>query len=245
MTDKTIAAISTPAGEGGIGVIRISGRSAISVADRVFKSVSGKKLSELDGYTALFGHIYSGEELVDECVATVFLSPKSYTGEDVCELSCHGGGLVLSSVLRAVLQEGVSLAEAGEFTKRAFLNGKMDLAEAESVMGLISAKNREELRLQMSAKSGRISKQISEIEGFLLELSANFAAFSDYPDEDLPELSEDNFRRLLSLAKNGLDALLSTYDSGKVLREGIKTAIVGKPNVGKSTLMNRLSGEKR
>ncbi|MBO5872796.1 MAG: tRNA uridine-5-carboxymethylaminomethyl(34) synthesis GTPase MnmE [Clostridia bacterium] len=245
MTDKTIAAISTPAGEGGIGVIRISGRTAITIADRVFKSISGKKLCELDGYTALFGHIYSDDELVDECVATVFLSPKSYTGEDVCELSCHGGGLVLSSVLRAVLQEGASLAEAGEFTKRAFLNGKMDLAEAESVMGLISAKSREELRLQLSAKSGRVSKQISEIEGFLLELSANFAAFSDYPDEDLPELSEDNFKRLLSLAKNGLDALLSTYDSGKVLREGIKTAIVGKPNVGKSTLMNMLSGENR
>lgn len=245
MTGKTIAAVSTPSGEGGIGVIRISGKEAVSIADRVFKSVSGKKLSELQGYCALFGHIYWENELIDECVATVFLAPKSYTGEDVCELSCHGGGVVLSAVLRAVLKAGASLAEAGEFTKRAFLNGKMNLAEAESVMGLISAKSREELRLQLAAKSGRISKEIDQIESFLLELSADFAAYSDYPDEDLPELSEDNFKRLLSLAKSGLENLLSTYDSGKVLREGIKTAIVGKPNVGKSTLMNMLSGESR
>lgn len=245
MAEKTIAAISTPSGEGGIGVIRISGKEAVSVGDKVFRSASGKKLNALSGYTALFGHIYSGEELLDEAVATVFLAPKSYTGEDVVELSCHGGGYVTSAVLRAVLEAGATLAEGGEFTKRAFLNGKLDLSAAESVMGIISAKGKEELKLQLAAKSGKTSKEVGEIEATLLELSADFAAYSDYPDEDLPELSYDNFFRLLKEAKEKTEKLLSTYDSGRVLREGLKTAIVGKPNVGKSTLMNMLSCEER
>ena len=242
---ETIAAVSTPSGEGGIGVIRISGPEAIAVADRIFNSQSGRRLCELSGYSALFGHITDGEEIIDEAVATVFLAPKSYTGEDVCELSCHGGGFVTSAVLRAVLNAGASLAQPGEFTKRAFLNGKLNLTEAESVMGLISAKSREELRLQLAAKMGRTSRELDAIEATLLELSADFAAYSDYPDEDLDDLSPDNFNRLLFSAKKGLEKLISTYDSGRILREGIKTAIVGKPNVGKSTLMNLLSGEDR
>ena len=245
MAERTIAAISTPSGEGGIGVIRISGSEAIRIADRVFKSVSGKELTSLSGYSALFGHVIHNDEIVDEAVATVFLAPKSYTGEDVCELSCHGGSYVTKAVLRAVLSAGATLAQPGEFTKRAFLNGKLDLTEAESVMGLIAAKSREELRLQLAAKMGRTSKEIADIEATLLELSADFAAYSDFPDEDLEELSPENFSRLLKKARQGLEGLISTYDSGRVLREGIKTAIVGKPNVGKSTLMNLLSKEER
>ncbi len=245
MAEKTVAAISTPSGEGGIGVIRISGEQAISVADRVFKSVSGKRLSELSGYTALFGHVYDRDEIIDEAVSTVFLAPKSYTGENVCEISCHGGRYVTSAVLRAVLSAGATMAAPGEFTKRAFLNGKLDLIKAESVMGLISAKSSQELKMQIAAKQGKTSEEIDKIEATLLELSADFAAYSDYPDEDLPELSEDNFRRLLTDAADRLEKLLSTFDSGKVLREGVITAIVGKPNVGKSTLMNMLSREKR
>ena len=130
MAERTIAAISTPSGEGGIGVIRISGSEAIRIADRVFKSVSGKELTSLSGYSALFGHVIHNDEIVDEAVATVFLAPKSYTGEDVCELSCHGGSYVTKAVLRAVLSAGATLAQTGEFTKRAFLNGKLDLTEA-------------------------------------------------------------------------------------------------------------------
>ena len=245
MAEKTIAAISTPLGAGGIGVVRISGEDAIQMADKVFRSVSGKSLGSLSGYTALFGHIYDGEELLDEAVATVFLAPKSYTGENVCELSCHGGEVVTAAVLRAVLNAGAVMAAPGEFTKRAFLNGKLDLVEAESVMGLISAKSREELKMQLSAKQGATSRELEKIEAALLELSADFAAYSDYPDEDLPDLAPENFIRLLKSAKDGLRALLSTFDSGKVIREGLKTAIVGKPNVGKSTLMNMLSRENR
>lgn len=245
MTADTIAAISTPAGEGGIGVIRLSGEDAVAVADRVFVSVSGKTLRELKGYTALFGHVYADGEPIDEAVATVFLAPKSYTGENVCEISCHGGRYVTGAVLRAVLAAGARAAEPGEFTKRAFLNGKLDLAQAESVAGLIAAKGAEELQLQLAAKNGRTSREIEAIEGLLLELTANFAAYSDYPDEDLPELQPEAFERLLREVKARLDGLLATYDAGKILREGVRTAIVGKPNVGKSTLMNLLSGGQR
>ncbi len=243
---KTIAAISSPQGEGGIGVIRISGPQALTIAEKVFRPVTAKKISEAEGYTAHFGHITDADgQTIDEAVVTVFRAPKSYTGEDVAEISCHGGRFVTKEVLRAVTLAGAHHAEAGEFTKRAFLNGKMDLAEAESVMGLIAAKGREELKLQLAAKNGKISREVEAIEALLLEFSANVSAFSDYPDEDLEELSPERFLSLLSEILSRLDALLSTYDSGTWLREGIRTAIVGKPNVGKSTLMNMLSREQR
>ena len=243
---KTIAAISSPQGEGGIGVIRISGPQALNIAEKVFRPVTDKKISKAEGYTAHFGHIVDADgQEIDEAVVTVFRSPKSYTGEDVAEISCHGGRFVTKEVLRAVTGAGAHHAEAGEFTKRAFLNGKMDLAEAESVMGLIAAKGREELKLQLAAKNGKTSREVEAIETLLLEFSANVSAFSDYPDEDLEELSPERFLSLLSEILSRLDALISTYDSGTWLREGIRTAIVGKPNVGKSTLMNMLSREQR
>ncbi len=245
MAEKTIAAISTPSGEGGIGIVRISGEKSAEICDRVFKNINGRTVSSLSGYSALFGHIYSEKELLDEAVVTRFLAPHSYTGEDVCEIACHGGNVVLSLVLRTVLSAGATLAAPGEFTKRAFLNGKMDLAEAESVMGLITAGSKEELQLHIAAKSGRTSREIERAEKALITLAANFAAYSDYPDEDLPELQPEAFSSLLGEARDILSSLLSTYDSGKIIREGIKTAIVGKPNVGKSTLMNLLSGETR
>ncbi|MBO7217147.1 MAG: tRNA uridine-5-carboxymethylaminomethyl(34) synthesis GTPase MnmE [Clostridia bacterium] len=245
MAEKTIAAISTPSGEGGIGVIRISGADSAEICDRVFKNINGKTISSLSGYTALFGHIFDGDTLLDEAVVTRFVAPHSYTGEDVCEISCHGGAVVLSLVLRAVLSAGAILAAPGEFTKRAFLNGKLDLAEAESVMGLISSKSEQELKMNIAAKSGRVSKEIEKAEKALITLAANFAAYSDYPDEDLPELQPEAFESLLLEAGDILEKLLSTYDSGKIICDGIKTAIVGKPNVGKSTLMNLLVGEAR
>ena len=245
MAEKTIAAVSTPLGSGGIGVVRISGEESALIADRVFKNINGKTVSSLSGYSALFGHIYFDGEIIDEAVVTRFVAPHSYTGEDIVEISCHGGSFVTSEVLRAVLSAGASLAAPGEFTKRAFLNGKLDLAEAESVMGLISAQSEEELKMNIAAKNGRVSKEIQKAENALLTLAANFAAYSDYPDEDLPELQPEAFGKLLSQAKDVLSSLLSTFDSGKLIREGVKTAIVGKPNVGKSTLMNLLSGEAR
>ena len=245
MSERTIAAISTPLGEGSLGVIRISGDNAIAVADKVFKSFSGKKLSELSGYSAAYGEIVENKKVIDDGVALVFRSPKSYTGEDVVEISIHGGRLMLKSALRVILQNGAFMAEPGEFTKRAFLNGKLDLTKAESIMGLISANSEAELRLSRAAHIGGVSKKIDKIENDLVSADASIAAFSDYPDEDIEGLDYENFLKMLQSARAEIENMLSTYDAGRVLREGIETVIVGKPNVGKSTLMNMLSGAER
>jgi len=242
---STIAAISTPLGEGGIGIVRISGESAKSVADRIFRSICGKKISEAAGYTALYGNVVNNGQIIDEVVALVFTSPKSYTGEDTVEISAHGGTYVVKQVLRAALQNGARPAEAGEFTKRAFLNGKMDLTQAESVMGIISATGNQALLASVSALDGAVSQTINSIKGQLLEAASRVAAFSDFPDEE-PEFSGiDMLGCLIEDAKTRLDLLLKNYDAGRVLREGINTVIIGKPNVGKSTLMNLLTGCER
>ncbi len=245
MAERTIAAISTPLGEGGIGVVRISGNEASMIADKVFVSATGKKISELSGYRALFGEIRKGESRIDEAVALKFAAPKSYTGEDVVELSVHGGTLMVREVLRAVLEAGAFLAQPGEFTKRAFLNGKMDLIKAESVMSLISASNDSELRIARSVHAGGVAKQLSFVEKKLVSAAADIAAYCDYPEEDLGELDEKVFAEELQKVKEALIKMLNEYDAGRVLREGIETVIVGRPNVGKSTLMNLLSGVQR
>ena len=245
MQEKTIAAISTALGESAVGMIRISGSEAIAVADRVFCAVSGKPLSSLKGYAAAYGEVKDGERVIDDGVALVFRAPKSYTGEDVVEITLHGGRLLLLEALRLILENGAKPAAPGEFTKRAFLNGKTDLTKAESIMGLISAKSSAELRLSRAAHLGKISKSIAEIEEHLLLLDASIAAFSDYPDEELEGVSPAHFAEHLDFAENALQRMLSSYEAGRVLREGVETAIVGKPNVGKSTVMNLLSGTER
>ncbi|MGN0492449.1 MAG: tRNA uridine-5-carboxymethylaminomethyl(34) synthesis GTPase MnmE [Acutalibacteraceae bacterium] len=245
MSDRTIAAIATPLGEGSLGVIRISGEEALTVADRVFFAFSGEKLSDFAGYRAAYGEIKDGNRVLDDAVALVFRAPKSYTGEDVVEISVHGGRILLREVLRLILKNGAFSAEAGEFTKRAFLNGKTDLTRAESIMGMISAKSEAQLRLSRAAHIGKVSEKLEETERDLVALDASIAAFSDYPDEDIEGLDYDNFLKMLENAEKGLEKMLSTYDAGRILREGIDTAIVGKPNVGKSTLMNMLSGAER
>lgn len=242
---KTIAAVATPEGLGGIGVVRISGDGAFTVADKVFKSVSGKALSEQNGYTALFGHVVDDGKVIDEAVALVFRAPKSYTGEDTVELSVHGGSFVVKKVLRAVLSAGAVMAERGEFTRRAFENGKMNLTEAEAVIDIISADGEQALRASMAAKSGAVFKKCAEIKEKLTFAAATVAAFSDFPDEE-PEFSGiDKLEQMLSSAKNGLDKLCEDYDTGRMIRHGINTVIVGPPNAGKSTLMNLLVGCER
>ncbi|MBE6729360.1 MAG: tRNA uridine-5-carboxymethylaminomethyl(34) synthesis GTPase MnmE [Ruminococcaceae bacterium] len=245
MSERTIAAIATPLGEASIGVIRISGEDAFIIADKIFKGVSGKKIAEIDGYTALFGEVQNDDGRIDEAVALKFVSPKSYTGENVVEISVHGGTLMVKETLRAVLKSGAVLAAPGEFTKRAFLNGKLDLVKAESVMGLIKARSLSELKISRSVHGGATSKQLEAIEKNIVSAAASIAAYCDYPEEDLGEINEDTFIKELTAVSNSLKKMLNEYDAGKILREGIETVIIGRPNVGKSTLMNLLSGQTR
>lgn len=243
---KTIAAISTAAAPGGIGIIRISGSEARAVGDRVFRAASGETLSAAAGYTCRFGHVQdeSGARL-DECIATVFAAPKSFTGEDVVELSCHGGLFILKTVLQAVFAAGAAPAAPGEFTRRAFLNGKMDLAQAEAVMELISAQGREAMKAAQAGHDGALSRQIAAIRDDLTDVGAHLAAWADYPDDDIPQVDENMLKERLSAGHAALEALIRSFDGGRVLREGVVTVIAGKPNAGKSTLMNLLAGCER
>jgi tRNA modification GTPase len=239
---STIAAISTGNAPGGIGVIRVSGDNAIQIADKVFSAIDGSSLSDLKGYRAKFGNIICDGEKIDNAVALVFRAPKSYTGEDVVELSVHGGMLIVQKTLQAVLDAGAVPAGAGEFTKRAFLNGKMDLTQAESVAELISAQGEESMRASFNALQGSLSNKINKVLDELIDASALMAAWVDYPDEEIPELSDTQLKSTLDYAKNELKSLLDNYDSGQTITNGVDTAIVGRPNVGKSSLMNMLTG---
>lgn len=242
---STIAAISTAQGQGGIGVIRVSGEDAFTIVDKIFKSVSGKKIIDIKGYTALFGHIYNNEEVLDEAVVLKYVAPKSFTGENVVEISCHGGMYITKEVLNAVIMAGASLAEPGEFTKRAYLNGKMDLTEAESVMDIISAKSKSAARAALFVKDGALFKKSQQVKQLLLDKAAHLSAWADYPEEDIPEVSEDSIMEAIEESISILKKLLSTYDMGQVVKEGIDTVIAGRPNAGKSTLMNLLVGREK
>lgn len=242
---STIAAISTAQGQGGIGVIRVSGEQAFTIVDKIFKSVSGKKIMDIKGYTALFGHIYNNEEVLDEAVVLKYVAPKSFTGENVVEISCHGGMYITKEVLNAVIMAGASLAEPGEFTKRAYLNGKMDLTEAESVMDIISAKSKSAARAALFVKDGALFKKSQQVKQLLLDKAAHLSAWADYPEEDIPEVSEDSIMEAIEESISILEKLLSTYDMGQVVKEGIDTVIAGRPNAGKSTLMNLLVGREK
>lgn len=242
---STIAAISTAQGQGGIGVIRVSGEQAFTIVDKIFKSVSGKKIMDIKGYTALFGHIYNNEEVLDEAVVLKYVAPKSFTGENVVEISCHGGMYITKEVLNAVIMAGAFLAEPGEFTKRAYLNGKMDLTEAESVMDIISAKSKSAARAALFVKDGALFKKSQQVKQLLLDKAAHLSAWADYPEEDIPEVSEDSIMEAIEESISILEKLLSTYDMGQVVKEGIDTVIAGRPNAGKSTLMNLLVGREK
>lgn len=243
---STIAAISTPRGTGGISVIRISGEDSFLICDKIFKPVSTKLIpSEMEGYTCAYGKITDGIEDYDEAVLTVFHAPRSYTGENVAEISCHGGIFVTERILQLIYEKGAVPAEAGEFTKRAFLNGKMNLIQAEAVMDIISAEGKASQRCAVALREGALFTRINTVSSGLLKLLGEFGAWVDYPEDDIPAVDENDMLETLKASSAELENILSSYDSGRIIREGVDTAIVGKPNVGKSTLMNLLSGCER
>ena len=244
--EKTIAAISTAPAPGGIGMVRISGKDAFAVADRVFRGVSGRAVSQMKGYTAQLGGAFTpaGERL-DDVVALVYRSPKSYTGENVVELSCHGGLYVTKRLLQLVLDAGASPAGPGEFTRRAFLNGKVDLAQAEAVMGVIGASGEQALKAAQAGSSGVLSKKIQAIKAQLLVQASHLAAWADFPEEDVPAVEEQELLSAIREGEESLTQLLAGFERGRMYREGLSTVIAGRPNAGKSTLMNLLSGCER
>lgn len=245
VSTTTIAAISTAQAPGGIGIIRVSGSESREISDRVFRGAHGKTLKDASGYTALYGYIYDQEKKIDEAVALVFAAPASFTGEDVVELSCHGGLYVMRRVLALVFAAGAVPAAAGEFTRRAFLNGKIGLTEAESVMQLISAQGEQASRAAMAGHEGALEKRIQKIRDDLIGASSHLCAWADYPEDDIPQVDDEVLKTTLLSAKGEVDTLLSQFDAGKAIREGVNTVIAGRPNVGKSTLMNLLSGCER
>lgn len=241
MTNDTIAAIATPLGKGGFSVIRISGKDAIAIADKVF--VGSTALCNKKGYTAEFGYTKNQNgEFIDECVATVFIAPKSFTGETTVELSCHGGEFVTKTLLESIINAGARLADAGEFSKRAFLNGKIDLTKAEAIMSLINAKSEKALQIAAKNKKGSVSVKMAELIKSLEGLLAKVSVFCDYPDDESMGIKEEDFLTELNYLISEIEILLKNYENGRLLTQGIETAIVGKPNVGKSTLLNLLSG---
>lgn len=241
----TIAAISTSQAPGGIGIVRISGYDAAKIADCVFKPTDKKMLAESEGYMAHYGHVVHNGEIIDEAIALVFRAPKSYTGENVVELSCHGGLYIVKRVLRAVLENGARMAEAGEFTRRAFENGKMSLIQAESIMDIIGAQGEQAARAAMSARDGKLAHRIDALKTEITGYAAHLSAWADYPEEDLIPVNTVELAENLNYCIAKVKKMISDGDAGKVMREGVDTVIVGKPNVGKSTLMNCLAGCER
>lgn len=240
---RTIAAIATPQGAGGISVIRISGSDAVSIADKIFYP---KKLKNASTHTVHYGYIKNSEgEKIDEVLATVMLAPKTFTRENVVEISCHGGYATTHAVLGAIIEAGAYMAEPGEFTKRAFMNGRIDLSQAEAVIDIINSKNDLSRRNALSQLGGALSREIKAVRDALVHLSAQMQVIIDYPDEDLEEVTDGDIAEVCRDCAERIVHLLETADSGRVMRDGIKTAIVGKPNVGKSSILNCLAREER
>lgn len=242
MVDDTIAAISTPLGESGIGIVRLSGKDAIAIAERLFTSPKGKRLSDVRSHTISYGFIMDNltGDKVDEVLVSVMKAPNTYTREDIVEINCHGGFLSLRKTLELTIREGARLAEPGEFTKRAFLNGRIDLTQAEAVADLIRSKTEFSQRVAIEQLRGSLSEKITGLRERLIDLSANIEAYIDFPDEDIDLATFDSIENELSSIIDELSQLSMTFEEGRFLREGIRVAIVGRPNVGKSSLLNAL-----
>ena len=241
---STIAAISTAPGNAGIGIIRLSGDDCFKILQKIFKP---KNKGEIKGYTIKYGNIVKSEndEIIDEVLVSYFVAPKSYTKENMCEINSHGGIVVENQILEECLKNGAVLAEPGEFTKRAFMNGRIDLSQAEAVIDIINSKTEKEMMVAQIHLEGSLSKKIKDIQGEILNLMADIEASIDYPEYDIEETTNKKINDTLNSVEEKLLKLKNSFENGKILKEGIKTAIIGKPNVGKSSLLNLILGENR
>jgi tRNA modification GTPase len=248
MEFDTIAAISTPMGEGAIAIVRLSGEESISIADKVFKGITEKRLKEVPTHTIHYGHLFDPKngQIVEEVMVSVMRGPKTFTKEDIVEINCHGGIVSVNRVLQLILNNGAVLAEPGEFTKRAFLNGRIDLSQAEAVMDLIRAKTDRAMNVALGQIEGRLSKLIRHLRQEILETLAHVEVNIDYPEyEDVEEMTHKMLKEKTSLIHSEIKGLLQTSEQGKILREGLSTVIIGRPNVGKSSLLNSLVHENK
>ena len=240
---RTIAAISTPIGHGGIGIVRVSGDDALKIIEKVFVP---KNKGKFKPYTLKFGNIINEQgNVLDQVLISYFKAPKTYTGEDICEVNCHGGLIVTKQILDLLLRNGAVMAEPGEFTKRAFLNGKIDLTQAEAVIDLINSKSAKENSASVKQIEGFLGEKIKEIKRDIVDLLVDIEANIDYPEYDVEEVRRERIETVLQGSISKIEKLEATFESGKVLREGVNTAIIGKPNVGKSSLLNALLKENR
>ena len=242
---STIASISTAPGIGGIGIIRMSGEKSFEVLDKIFVAKNKQNIDEIKGYTIKYGNIVENGNIIDEVLVSYFKAPRSYTTENMCEINSHGGTVIVRKILELCLKNGAELAEPGEFTKRAFLNGRIDLAQAESVIDLINSKSDREAKSGIKQLEGALSKEIKDIKQEIMNVLVNIEVTIDYPEYDTPEVQKQELTMMLEKVEKKLSQLEESFDNGKIIKEGIKTAIIGKPNAGKSSLLNTILKEER